>query len=271
MKSILKMALVIAPLATSALAQQFFDGTFLDSQWAASKILDTTPSADALFSGLRGSGGLPGDCRAIAHNWQATPSGVSIIIGHTKTNLVHNPATLGSLDSLYFAFDARCDTAEHVNAVAFGPVLFQGSKRFTVAGVTAIAAGPWVHFGGLVQRADWNQIGGNDKPDFTAGADPVFLGFFSGNGGSGTNARLSSSGRVDNFVVGYARSCPADLNGDGLVEDADFSLFVGAYNILDCADPTMPSSCAADFNFDRVVDDTDFIVFVGAYNELLCP
>lgn len=66
-------------------------------------------------------------------------------------------------------------------------------------------------------------------------------------------------------------ACPCDLNGDGFVEDSDFSLFVVAYDILDCADPSMPSGCAADFNGDGLVDDADFSVFVPAYNDLLCP
>lgn len=65
--------------------------------------------------------------------------------------------------------------------------------------------------------------------------------------------------------------CPADLNGDRLVDDADFSIFVGAYNILDCADPAMPFGCPADINKDQFVDDTDFTLFVVPYNELICP
>ncbi|MBX3380381.1 MAG: hypothetical protein KF805_09805 [Phycisphaeraceae bacterium] len=66
-------------------------------------------------------------------------------------------------------------------------------------------------------------------------------------------------------------SCPGDLNSDGLVDDSDFTIFVVAYNILDCADPDMPPGCPADLNQDGVVEDTDFTIFVAAYNELLCP
>lgn len=66
-------------------------------------------------------------------------------------------------------------------------------------------------------------------------------------------------------------SCPCDLNGDGFVDDADFSIFVGAYNILDCADPAMPAGCPSDFNGDGLVDDADFVIFVPAYNALICP
>lgn len=64
--------------------------------------------------------------------------------------------------------------------------------------------------------------------------------------------------------------CRADLNCDTLVDDSDFTEFVVAYNILDCADPSMPPECTSDFNSDGVVDDSDFVVFVQAYNALLC-
>ena len=61
------------------------------------------------------------------------------------------------------------------------------------------------------------------------------------------------------------------LNSDTLVDDADFSIFVRAYDILDCSDPAMPLVCPSDLNRDGLVDDADFQVFVVAYDELLCP
>ncbi|MFO0860379.1 MAG: M12 family metallo-peptidase [Phycisphaerales bacterium] len=78
-------------------------------------------------------------------------------------------------------------------------------------------------------------------------------------------------GVIDRGAYEFGLPCPADLNGDGMVEDGDFVIFAAAYNILDCSDPAMPSGCPADLNADEFVDDTDFVVFVGAYNELLCP
>jgi len=71
------------------------------------------------------------------------------------------------------------------------------------------------------------------------------------------------------FVVGAG--CVGDLNSDGFVDDADFSIFAAAYNLLDCAEPAMPAGCPADLNHDSFVDDTDFTIFIGAYNELVCP
>lgn len=65
-------------------------------------------------------------------------------------------------------------------------------------------------------------------------------------------------------------SCKGDLNGDGVVDDSDFTAFVVGYNILDCADPAMPPGCTADINGDALVDDEDFTAFVTAYNQLIC-
>ncbi len=73
------------------------------------------------------------------------------------------------------------------------------------------------------------------------------------------------------IVATIEGDCPADLNGDGFVEDADFVIFLAAYNILDCLDPNMASGCPSDLNSDGLVEDADFVVFVAAYNELVCP
>ncbi len=65
--------------------------------------------------------------------------------------------------------------------------------------------------------------------------------------------------------------CPCDLNGDGFIEDADFAIFVAAYDLYDCADPAMPVGCIADFNHDGAVDDGDYVIFIHAYAEFICP
>jgi len=65
--------------------------------------------------------------------------------------------------------------------------------------------------------------------------------------------------------------CRADLSCDSQVDDADFAIFAPAYDILDCADPTMPLNCPSDLNGDGMVDDADFVLFVGAYDALVCP
>jgi hypothetical protein len=84
---------------------------------------------------------------------------------------------------------------------------------------------------------------------------------------------LINNGTIDfpANVIPLAAPCPADLNADTFVDDADFVLFAEAYNLLDCADPTMPAGCPADLNADGFVDDADFVLFAAAYDALLCP
>ncbi|MGH7242868.1 MAG: hypothetical protein ACREJD_05565 [Phycisphaerales bacterium] len=64
-------------------------------------------------------------------------------------------------------------------------------------------------------------------------------------------------------VIHLASACPADFNHDGQVDDADFLVFVVAYNNLEDTN--------GDLNEDDVTDDADFSIFVAAYDALLCP
>ncbi|MBS0191026.1 MAG: hypothetical protein U0573_03900 [Phycisphaerales bacterium] len=96
--------------------------------------------------------------------------------------------------------------------------------------------------------------------------------------GPSINSIRFANNRVGAFGDGIAFDhltlggrCLQDLNDDELVDDADFSIFVVAYNLLDCADPTMAPGCPADLNGDGLVDDADFSIFVVGYNVLLCP
>jgi len=73
-------------------------------------------------------------------------------------------------------------------------------------------------------------------------------------------------------VIGtIVAACPGDLNGDQVVDDGDFVLFASAYDLFDCADPSMPAGCPADLNSDNAVDDSDFVQFASAYDAFLCP
>ena len=72
-------------------------------------------------------------------------------------------------------------------------------------------------------------------------------------------------------VFCFTKPCLGDLNADGLVDDADFSIFAIAYDNLLC--PTNPDfkCCPADLNGDNFVDDLDFSIFAVNYDALICP
>ena len=109
-------------------------------------------------------------------------------------------------------------------------------------------------------------------PDFSTTGQPIRVGrrVLASHGAAGGNVTLKQY--VDNFYVrAHFTACPCDLTGDNLVDDADFTMFLRAYNILDCSDPDLEGWCGADFNGDGFVDDTDFQQFVVAYDQLVCP
>lgn len=80
------------------------------------------------------------------------------------------------------------------------------------------------------------------------------------------------SGAIQPIIgtVNILTNCLGDLNNDGVVDDADFVLFVPAYNILLCQDPAMPAECPSDFNRDGAVDDEDFAIFIQSYGLPIC-
>lgn len=82
----------------------------------------------------------------------------------------------------------------------------------------------------------------------------------------GTSQDTDADGIPDEITA-----CRGDLSFDGLVDDIDFVMFAGAYNLLDCADDLMPPHCQSDLNRDGIVDDDDFSLFATRYNELICP
>ena len=57
--------------------------------------------------------------------------------------------------------------------------------------------------------------------------------------------------------------CPADLNNDNSVDDADFVIFAGYYDQF--------VTFGGDISGDGVTDDIDFVLFADGYNELICP
>ena len=110
---------------------------------------------------------------------------------------------------------------------------------------------------------------------YTHNHNPAQVGFFGVISGVAiasirwtTSIGRSINTGYDNIRIGTA--CPGDLNHDGFVDDLDFVIFAGAYNLLDCADPLMAAGCPADLNADGFVDDADFVLFAAAYDKLLC-
>ncbi|MGH7243804.1 MAG: dockerin type I domain-containing protein [Phycisphaerales bacterium] len=100
---------------------------------------------------------------------------------------------------------------------------------------------------------------------------PFGASFFVVRNGSNGHGVVTSASTTLPATITVQLPCPADLNGDRLVGDADFTMFAQALDLLDCSNSSMTAGCPADLNGDGVVDESDFVVFVGAYDVLVCP
>ena len=139
---------------------------------------------------------------------------------------------------------------------AFNPVTFESATGFINAfgpGVGELAPGTYrLRFG----------VAAAQPFTFSFSLVSTWYNQFNTTGCANTNVQWTLTLRTP---------CHGDVNFDAAVDDADFQIFVVAYDILGCAQPGMPQGCPADFNNDGVVDDADFQMFVVSYNELICP
>ncbi|MBL8876929.1 MAG: hypothetical protein JNM86_14120 [Phycisphaerae bacterium] len=120
--------------------------------------------------------------------------------------------------------------------------------------------------------------GSSSAAKLTSEAGFVLLGSSLTAGGTELTLQPSRYTLADTFTDGHGFSnfqikvmCPADVDNNAAVDDADFVLFTQSYDFFSCSDPAAPAGCPADLNGDQRVDDDDFVIFALAYNELVCP
>lgn len=108
-------------------------------------------------------------------------------------------------------------------------------------------------------------IGGNNY-------SPSSVNCFASQSGPGMPPTSTPAATLDlptaiDFLSRHLDFCPADLNNDGIVDDADFTLFVAAYDTM-----VVPNGGhRADLDNNNFVDDADFIAFLKYYDKLVCP
>lgn len=82
-----------------------------------------------------------------------------------------------------------------------------------------------------------------------------------------TYVGLITTPTIGSFGTYVAPACPADFNGDKLVDDIDFVLFAQAYDL----GTAPPAGRDFDLTNDGLVDDADFVLFATAYDQFTCP
>lgn len=185
----------------------------------------------------------------------------------TITNLT--PADQGEYDCVVSA-DCGGTIVSNSAALSCKPLIVTQPPLFTTprAGMTLAVATP----PGARYTYRWRQNGQSlfNLPGLLAGVTTPTLTILSNDPSLRGNYDCVLTNVCGTTASRPTSLCAGDLNGNRLVDDGDFSIFALAYDVLDCADPSMPADCLADLDGDGFVDDADFQVFVVAYDTLLC-
>jgi hypothetical protein len=234
----------------------FSDGDFIDADWSAQKIFDTTTGQTATFDAHQvTTGGNPGAFRYVRHDYCRG----TMIVAHTRNDAVYSPAARGAIASISPAFDLIQINPRPDQAVGYGILLLQGATYYTTPVGNTIFDGAWTHFDlGELRAADLQRLigPGPATPDFSASGGDLHFGYYSSNSSSG--ACLTRESGIDNWSVVTRRSCPADMNADGQVNVQDFLLFLQLF--------AGGGDTRADFNGDGQINVADFLAFLQSYS-----
>jgi hypothetical protein len=194
------------------------------------------------------------------------PSGLSV----TKVNNVLEEQGMNGYDQNFVYSDGLTDAGIPVMWQRVSPT----NNLVTEFAIDYLALGLTKVDLDSMRLVDFEAVEGSPSgPEFGLWNDK-FTGIEAGspNPGIGTDNEFGIQGLGGISAADTARlivvpTCPADYNFDRVVDDADFILFVEAYNLIE----TPPADFRADINGDGLVDDADFGLFAAAYDVLICP
>lgn len=188
----------------------FSDQTFLDANWSATKIFDSTPGTNGTFSAFQvGAGGNPGAFRETDH---ALTGIGGFVIDQFRSGATFSPVASGAIVSIDFALDVRfLGGSTGTSQVGYEFILAQGGSHYFSSGTLAVALGPgngapgasWQSFTfpGLTQSNFTKIFGpGPTNPDFSATGGDIQFGYLTTNSEAFGNPITTRSG-IDNWSV----------------------------------------------------------------------
>ena len=196
-------------LAGSAAAVTFSDGTFVNSDWAATKDFDSTPSSNATFAAYQVlTGGNPGAFRETDHVWTG-PGG--FIVDQFQVVTVYNPAVNGPVVAINSSFDLKfVGGSAGTSQVGYEVILRQNGSVYFSPRSLAVALGPgnglpgpWLSFGSFgLTAADFKLLVGPGPatPDFSSAGAPIQFGYLTTNGSDHGGIESTKSG-IDNWSL----------------------------------------------------------------------
>jgi hypothetical protein len=186
--------------------------------WTSTKIVDTTPFANAAFTSTTiGTGGVPGDYRETSHTW----SDGTIIVAHLENFQQHQPAYY-NVCKIDFAADLIHFTGATVGgAVSYRLCILQNGSYYGGPSIDVFSQfwASYVQPGLLETDFTLYAGGGGPRPDFSCTGAPMMFGFLTGN--SATGGPVTKVSGIDNWsvTVHIARK----IFEDGTLADADWT------------------------------------------------
>lgn len=178
----------------------FSDGNFLDANWSASKIFDSTPGASASFGAFQSpTGGNPGAFRETQHSYSG-PGGLAV--GHLQTSAFFTPSLQGAIQTIDGSYDALVISVGSSAAVGYGLALKQNGDYYLKGGAAVFPGAGWTvrTFIGLTS-ADFGRVDdATFHPDFSLTGSSIQFGYYTGNGTAFGTPEASDSG-IDNWTV----------------------------------------------------------------------
>lgn len=206
---------------TARAAVTFFDDTFSDGDYTATKTFDSTPGGGATFGAAQVLTGGNLDAFRLMDLSNVVPPG-GVVIAHLWMNAAYDPAIDGPVAGIRAGFDGRFVSGSSGTS-QFGYHLFfeQAGNRYVVSNLVwfAVAHGPgnglpgsWTNFAfpTVVPTQFIRSTGsGPLTPDLSAMGAPITFGFFTTT--SASSIPVSITGGVDNVSFTVLGTNDADL------------------------------------------------------------
>jgi hypothetical protein len=201
---ILLLAMVPVPAAGLTIS----DDTFLEADWSALEIVDS--SGAAIFTTSQQlAGGNPESFRQTTHSIPG--AGQSIIVGHVFSDGHYDPSAEGEIEFIDFALDLRFIGGSAGTAqVGYQLLLVQAGSYYN-ATVTAgaVAQGPgegvpgaWSrHLFAFLDASSFAKVLGDgpDDPDFSSSGADIQFGYMTQN--SSLETPIATTSGIDNWSV----------------------------------------------------------------------
>ena len=204
--SIRMLCLVLAcglPFALSVSARAevtYEDGDFVDTDWTAEILIDTTTSGATVGAVMQPTGGFPNAYRQTTHAYDAG----TLHVAHMKPLAVYDPGTQGAIGFVDFSFDLLLEVGAPY-AVRYRLLLLQDGNYYMSVASDLIFAGGWESFSFVGQTEDDFVLNaefdnGTQHPDFSASGSPMVFGFRTSNFATADDPQVRVSG-IDNWRV----------------------------------------------------------------------